>query len=500
MDALDDYLDALAGLGPVLDRGSFSLAQGELWPRLRRSITDGRGALRFLLRWLHARDAQTIRLDSGRGSFTVNASLSEIPNPSDLDFSGRDLDLARALIGAEQLSSAQWSLEFDNGVSRYSQQTSAVGRWQSVDSLGRQEIVAEFKGASGIVSSWAGETSVSFRHSPIAITWNKKLISGPYAFTFPVLAWRHLRRRMPGDGPPLLVKAPPETLESYRTPRHQDADVALALSACQLASPSFELLRHGELLPVIGVERELAGLGGVIRSERFSTDLNGDRVINSPELQRLLQTFRHEAVDMVVQLYHRQVPLTPEQADGGFLGLQAVLLYLLDQHRFTEGHLLAEWLGPSLERGKVLQQFRFGYTFDRLRSLLAEPAGRPQTALRWHKQAEARLREQTGFDRSIVEEALLINARLELRARRDNPRGLSGDLHGRLLQLANQLKNRREFRRSASIFLLLGRSFLPGHPERLEHLTEAARCCEEPPYTTALAEEEALGREGQAQE
>lgn len=495
MDALDEYLESLAGLGSTLERGSFSLAQGELWPRLRKSIPDGRGALRFLLRWLHARETRSIQLDSRRGSFTVSASLDEVPHPSDLDFSGRDLDLARALIGAEQLASARWSLELDNGVSRCSQQTSAVGSWQPLDTFGRREVVAKFSGISSLVSAWAGETAKAFRHSPIPITWNQTMLSGPYSFTFPVLAWRHLRRKNPGGAAPLTVKPPVESLESYRTIRHESADIALALSAGRLTDPTFELLRDGELLPLTGVPHELIGLGGVLQSERISTDLGGDRIVNSHELQKLLATFRDEALDMALQLYNRKEALTPEQADGGFLGLQSILLHLLDQQRFTEGHLLAEWLGPSLQRGKVLQQFRFGYTFDRLRSLLAEPAGHPQTALRWHKQAEARIREQTGFDRSIVEEALLINARLELRARRDNPRGLSGDLHGRLLRLAHQLKARREYRRSASIFLLLGHSFHPGHPERLEHLIEAAHCCEEPPYTTALAEEKALGRE-----
>ena len=166
-------------------------------------------------------------------------------------------------------------------------------------------------------------------------------------------------------------------------------------------------------------------------------------------------------------------------------------MHLLDQQRFTEGHLIAEWLGPSLASGRILEQFRYGYTFDQLRSLLAEPAGHSQTAVRWSKHAESRLRRRGALDRDQVEEALLITARLELRARRNSPRGLSGHLHGRLLQLAQQLKVRGETARAASVFMMLAQALHPGTPERLVHLNQAVDCSPERRYQKALAQEKA---------
>ena len=495
MDALDDFLDSLAGLGTASDRGCFTVARSEIWSRLRSSLHFGEGAPRHFLRWLHARQAESIRIDAQRDRLTITASLDEALPHDTLDYSGHDIDLARALVGAEMLNLSSVTLELDDGVTRKATST-GLGSWTELVSLGRKEVVLRLTGCSTLVPRWAEEIARAFRHSTTAVFWNQTLLSGPYRFAFPVLAWRQLRRRTALNQPPLVLDSPREALESFQAVRFEKTDVALALGYAQLSSPAFELLRFGELLPLSGTSvRALSGLGGVLRSEQFPTDIGGDVVSEGPEMVAILTSLRDEAVDMALQLYHRG-PLTPEQADASFFGLQSVLLHLLDSQRFTEGHLLAEWIGPSLEKGKLLSNFRYGFTFDRLRSLLAEPAGHPQTAFRWHRQAEARLREESGRDRASAEEALLINARLELRARSDNPRGLSGDLHGRLLQLANQLRGRGHYERAASVFLLLAHSFRPTAPERLEHLLEASRCCLQPPYTDALAQERQARGEG----
>jgi hypothetical protein len=230
----------------------------------------------------------------------------------------------------------------------------------------------------------------------------------------------------------------------------------------------------------------------VIRNDDHPLDLEGNKPVWNQSIEALVAGFKDEAVDMAIQLYRRESPLEAGQAESIFLGMQSVLLHLLDHQRFTEGHLLASWLRPQIEDSRVLQDFRNGYTFDKICALLAEPAGQPQTSIRWNKHAEARVREQSGRLPATVDAALLIAARLEMRSRRNQAHQLSGDTRGRLVQLARREEQRQRHLEAAEAFLMLGMSLPPGDAQRLEFLTEAASCGKKaglPYYAGVLARE-----------
>ncbi len=204
---------------------------------------------------------------------------------------------------------------------------------------------------------------------------------------------------------------------------------------------------------------------------------------------------------MALQLYHHRPMLSPIQAESGFLGLQTVLLLLLDEQRFTEGNLLAQWLRDCLgSSSRLLEDFRIGYTFDRLCALMAEPAGQPQASLRWNKAAENRARETALKQPEKAEEALLITARLELRARRPQREKLSGDTQGRLAQLAYRQQSRGRHADAAATFLLLGSAAPEGEAARFDFLEQAAVCGDQaglPAYRERLSRERAQRGEHQ---
>lgn len=517
MDALNEHLESLASLGTLNSRGAFSLARDQVWERLRQALPDGNGSLRFLLRWLHVRGASEVRIRVDRPhSLSVIATLSEpalLPASSrgeELDLAGHDIDLARATVGSKLLGVAlRW--ELDDGESCFSCDFSAGDHWQvSPSTQSGPAIRATYtfnRQQWPRVAEWEQSVKKAFRCSPISLRWNEDVVSGPYSFDVPVLVWRHLR---PAEtkGSPLLVTAPRTAVESFRAARPIHADVVLGMMmgfACSERS-EIELLRQGELLALPEAGRELAGFAGMIRDDDHPLDLEGARPVWNTRMQGLVSGFADEAVDMAVQLFHRQPPLEPRQAESIFLGMQSVLLHLLTHQRFTEGHLLAEWLRERMGDGGLLKGFRAGYTFDRICALLAEPAGHPQTALRWTKSADARVRQQTSRQPEVVDEALQIVARLELRARRNQENQLSGDTQGRLSQLAFRLERRGRYQEAADLYLMLGTALSRSNPDRMDILLQAARCGElagMPYYSGVVARERTAAaespREGQTE-
>lgn len=512
MDALSKHLDSLASLGTSDGQGHFTLSPEQVWERLRQALPDGSGSLRFLLRWLHARSASEISIVADRASgllvqaiFGAPAALPALARGEQPDLSGRDIDLARCAVAAQMLQ-LPLEVSFDDGQHSLLTDFQSEPMWRRGPGSGQVRVCATYRPGrqhwSGVLA-WEQDTRRRFRCSPLPVGWNEAAFSGPYSFDVPVLIWRHLRPREP-DGPPLIVMAPRTARASFRAVRPRQSDVVLGML---MGSPSgegrgFELLRHGELLPLPQAERELAGFGGVIRDDSLPVDLEGDKPVWTSELQSLVAGFKDEAVDMALQLYHLEPPLEPHQAEAVFLSLQSVLLHLLDHQRFTEGHLLADWLRARLAESELLHDFRTGYTFDRICSLLAEPAGHPQTAARWRKSADARVREASARDREVVDEALLVTARLELRSRRNHSCQLTGDTQARLAQLAFRQERGGRYREAADIFMMLAMALLPGDRERIDYLTQAARCGQQaglPYYAGVLAREKtarsSLGRE-----
>lgn len=507
MDALHRHLDTLASVGSRDSQGSFTLAESQVWNRLRQALPDGRGSLRFLLRWLHARGASAIAVLESRDALEVIADFkdpSPLPNlgqGQEWDLAGLDLDLARGATAAQMLE-LPVQVAWDDGNRCYRKILPSEDSWALSDGSGKAQIRLTYRLSSRHrprVTEWEALTKTRFRASPCPLSWNGTPVSGPYAFSVPVLVWRHLRPLAPSEHP-MLITNPRTAIESYRTTRHQRIDVVLGMLMGMPSGdrPEFELLKHGELLPLEGAENELAGFGGLIRADHQPLDLGGDRPVWNDELNALVATFKDEAVDMALQLYRREPSLEPREAASVFLGMQSVLLHLLDQQRFTEGHILAEWLRPKLDGSTILQGFHYGYTFDRICALLAEPAGHPQTSIRWRRSAEERARAQAARSPGIADDALLIAARLELRARRDQPEQLSGDTQGKLSQLAFRQDRRGLHKEAAEISVLLAMALPPGHPQRREHLIRAAtsgRRAGLPHYASLLDKERIAAKE-----
>jgi hypothetical protein len=482
MDALSEHLESLAGLGTLDSEGAFTLAPDQVWSRLRQALPNGLGALRFLLRWLHARGAEEISIDSQQGQdrLTVSAPIrgvAELPAPvqgAELDFSGTDIELARAAASLELLPGCSLTLAIDDKSTRYTRQIDqGKPDWSASPSSGRREIVATCVVAPwSLCRVWQQETAQKFRLSPLPIRWNGELLSQPYAFSCSVLAWRHLRRKEHG-AVTMPVMAPPDAVLDFQAARYDNVDVVLGLRLGPAGGEPFHLLRLGESMPLPQARKELSGFSGVIRAAHFPVDLQGLQPVWGGELEATVASFKDEAVDMALQLYHLEPPLSQKQAQAAFPGLQSVLLHLLDSQRFTEGHLLAEWLRARLQGSPILQDFRSGYTFDKLCALLAEPAGHAQTAILRNKHAEQRVRESGEPEKA--DEALLIAARLEMRARKGRPVRLGGDLEARLAQLARRELHRGRFAESAAIHGMLAMAFASGSGERHQYLTEAAR-------------------------
>ena len=508
MDALKEHLESLASLGTVESRGVFTVAGDQVWERLRQALPDGNGSLRFLLRWMHARGAHEIAIRETRPhSLTVTAEFAEaalagVCDEEGLDLAGRDIDFARAT-AASQLLGLPLNWEVKAGEARYTRDFANQDAWQRefVDA-GNARIQGSYSFTRqqwSLVAAWEKSVKRGFRASPLPLSWNGASLSSAYNFDVPVLVWRHLRPQELRTSP-LLVTAPRTAIESFRAARPIRTDVVLGMMMGFPSGdqPEIELLRHGELLPLPVAGRELAGFAGMIRDDEHPLDIQGSHAAWNAELQALVTSFADEAVDMALQLFRRETPLTSREAESIFLAMQSVLLHLLTQQRFTEGHLLAEWLRAQMGRDSgVMKGFRAGYTFDRICAYLAEPAGQPQTALRWSKAADARVREASARQPEVADEALQISARLELRARRNQARQLSGDTQARLCQLAFRQERKRRFEEAADIHLMVARALPPSGPERIEALQNAARCGElagNPYYGQVAARERVSGQ------
>lgn len=504
MDALETHLESLASLGTLQSRGEFTLAEGQVWSRLSRSLSDGDGCLRFALRWLHRAGASSLSVSTeGPGTLSLVATFDALPlDPEQaqaLDLAGADLDLARTAVAAGLLELSPPILELISPQVGWRRQIGPEQGWDRVEGedarLVRLTLTVP-KGRSSLLEPWERDVKARFRASSLPFQWNERAVSGAYSFRAPVLAWRHLRPQK-GEGRPLSVQAPREALESFRAARPGQVDAVLGLIAGPLPAgePAFQLLVDGELLALPEAAKRLPGFCGVLRWPGSKLDLRGDRPVWDSKARGVLGALRQEAIDMAVQLYRRQPAPDSAQAEAAFVGLQTVLLALLEEQRFTEGHLLAQWLRDCLGSGsRLLGEFRTGFTLDRLSALLAEPAGQAQTSLRWGKAAEARVREQAIRRPEVVEEALLITARLELRARRDQREKLSGDTQARLSQLAHRQQARGRNSEAAASFLLLASAAPDGEAARFDYLEQAARAGDLaglPAYRERLARERA---------
>src|SRR5690606_943509 len=148
-------------------------------------LSHGHGAPRHFLRWLHQRGAGNIRITAVRDGLTLTAPLSRAVCRQQLDYSGPDIDLARALVGSQQLEAVTWVLELDAGVRRRVV-SGGPEAWQLQDSCGSTEAALRLSGCSSLLPRWRQEIATAFGSSTTAIHWNDTLLSGPYVCPGPV--------------------------------------------------------------------------------------------------------------------------------------------------------------------------------------------------------------------------------------------------------------------------------------------------------------------------
>lgn len=494
MDALERHLDELADFGTVDSRGSFTLDANHAWERLEKALVDGQDALRFCLRWLHRFGAANIDIQPSKRSkvLTLKGALSpsdrnlHSSRDADFDLSGKDVDLARGIVSFRQLEFSTMTLECCDGANRRIMNLFEDAAWErqpSQEELSFALTVTNPGSVKKLFSDWRKSIEVSFRHSPIPIFWDGKRLSGPYTFSSsecPV--WRHLRA-IDSQRFPVTVRPPTGALESYHAKRHQKISVVLGLSS---ASPvekkggpppplaSFHLLYQGEMLP-LETSRNLAGFEGFLRVDDQPLTLEGRRPVLNQALKAMLGGLKEEALDMVVQLYRSEPPASPEILEKSFLGIKTVLLYLLDQQRFVEGFQICQWLMTAIEESSVLEDFRTGYTFDKIMAMMAEPAGQPQTAIRFHRRADKLVSQGLRANPGLTVEALMIAASLEIRARNGQAERLTSDTQNRLLSQAIYCSRQNRLSESATLYRILGQSLPPDDNRRWRHLIEAGK-------------------------
>ncbi len=490
MDALERHLDELADLGTVESAGSFTLDASHAWERLENALVDGQDALRFCLRWLHrfgAKDIDILQTKKAnaltlKGALYPEQRSLHSTRDGDFDLSGWDIDLTRAIVSFRQLEFSTLTLECCDGTTRRTISLFEDSAWEREPS--REELsftltAIHSMSLKQLLQDWRKSVEISFRHSPIPIRWNSQRLSKPYVFSSDCAVWRHLLAKT-RDRSVVTVQPPISAVQSFHATRHETISVVLGLSPGTLLlkgsrpTAAFHLLHQGELLP-LETSRNLGGFEGFLRVDDHPLTLAGRRPVLNQALKEILAGLKEEALDMVVQLYRSEQPPPTDLLEKNLAGIETVLLYLLEKQRFVEGFQLCQWVQTALEMSKIYQDFRTGYTLEKILAMMAEPAGQPQTALRFHREAEKRVTKGLRDNPGLNVEALLIAASLEIRARNGQAERLTSDTQNRLLNQAIYCARQNRNAESISLYRVLGQSFPVGDHRRWRHLIDAGR-------------------------
>ncbi len=483
-DSLDQHLQRLAEVGQLESQGHFTVAQDRVWESLNSALDNDRALVRFAARWLIKSGAQKITIEttslSRRLLITadLNATSSQqfetLSRGSDLDYAGSDIDLARAVVSAKKAGAKSIGLRLEDGALRWTRDFSKQDPWSKEQAQGAPRarallelVLGPFSAAS---KAWQSALEENFHHSPIPILWNGKRVDLGFSLKEPILVWRHL---LPREGPrsTAAFRPPHDCLETFRIVRFPQTEVIMGLGRAQHSC--FVVLRHGDR---IAWHRQdfLPGFQVLVRDSRLNTSVDGLRVAETGELKSLLQALREEALDMLLQLYRLEPEVEPKRLLDCLEAVEAVLLHLLDQKRWTEGYRLMAWLRNRLNVSNRLLAPEQAYTLYRLGTLLAEPAGHPGVTQLWMKHARELSQSVGQQDRSFAVKTLLIDAHLEFRSRRGEKESLSADTRSRLHLAALREHREGRFEPAYRLMHTLARSFPAKHDQGWLHLLEAA--------------------------
>jgi hypothetical protein len=487
MAALEELLEGFREGGVRESSGEFTLAPDHVWKGLAHSLSDPEDLPRFLMRWLvsHPCQPQSIKVRTTGTSLTFCALEILHPNricPAPLlDYAGKDIDLSRAIICAEKFTSEPvilrlshltegWIAEFNGG----------PGLWRSDSSKPSQKFEVEISLAknefSRLSKTWKVTLKSRFGHCPADIRWNQESLNASFQFSTPTLVWRRI---LPLNSDfPLVSFQPPEgfVVDSYVSQKHPHSEILMAIG--DKPEGSLRVLHQGEAL---SLDRPgfLPGFEILINTNRLTLDMQGTSVVQNDDYEQLLQELRGEAYDMVLQLYRATPPLAAEVIARHLLPLESALLYLLDQQRYTEGHLLAQWIESAAGSTIAHRRFRDAYTFLRASYHFAAQSNQPRTAETFASKAK-RLVLQTGStDSAYPVEGALIDAHLEAKIRRDEPDQLTHHTRSHLHLLAIRCRQRGQVEHAYRLFFVLVKSLQNITPEHLDIWFEAVELANE---------------------
>ncbi|MFA5505360.1 MAG: hypothetical protein WC423_08035 [Vulcanimicrobiota bacterium] len=420
---IEELLEGLAVEGVRKGTGAFTVAPDEVWKGLGHAVPDGGGLPRFCLRWLVAHHPRRVEVQQNgrRIAFTAHRTGPPPASQPRLDYAGKDIDLARALVSARKLKASDLLVTLQGREFGWSGAYPAEGaaQWARQEGAPDPFIRLEFqlpnkRSAAG----WKSLLAQRFQHAPIPILWQGEELTRLFEFSEHPLIWRRLLPHSP-DRPKLDIRAPAKTLADFVCSRRWDNEVLMSLSTHR--ESRIQLVYHGELFEV-DKPGFLPGFEILANYPELTLDIQGMNIVKSKKLDAFFETLRGEAYDMVLQLYHANPPPDRQTLALYLVAVQAVLVYLLSEKRFVEGAALASWLNDSLGGEMASREPTEAYTLYRTAALHCEQANRHGLYQIFDTRAKKVVKNNPG---QFVVEAALVDAYLESRSRRGESELLS---------------------------------------------------------------------------
>lgn len=464
MATLDELLSDLAKDGEREGTGTFTLSSEQAWKGLRHSIAAPKLLPVFILRWLYRRlQASQVEIAVlAKGStLGLTASCHESltwcgQHPPFLDFSGADLDLTRAVVCAEKLKASSICLEIDTGGERHVARFSCAGEpeWELKESTGRREVCFSTVLAKRIPKGWGSEIEKLFCYSSVPIVWNSKSINRPVSFQYSTAVWRRVLPQNKELGQ--LSFLPPSNCPIYFVcARHEDTEILMGLSSAGFSR--CRLIYCGQLfeLQTVGFP---TGFEIIINTTSLRLDIQGSSVVLDQLYRKLRREIREESYDMVLQLFRLEPPVEPSILSCAFRGVESAILHLLDEQRYFEGFVLAEWLDRQTSGYRPPRHFQEEYTFLKLTAMLSERAKQHLTARSFSARAKQLVMESGSSDSPFRVEAALIDASLEAKFRRGEEDRLSHHTRSNLHLLGVRERQKGKQEQAFRIFFVLATS------------------------------------------
>lgn len=488
MATLDELLDGLAEHGEKESTGSFTLSSSHAWKGLEQSISHPDDLPRFLVRWLHQRSrhgSSNVRIETRGSRIEFRGGAPESDTPSDsapiLDYSGRDIDLARAVVCSKKLGAAEFLLSVDDGGQRWDALFGSCRdpAWEKLQSGCKKTLLVSLElptfTSGRTAKAWEADLLKTFTHAPFPLSWNGKSLRKQVEFQRRPFAWRRVLPREK-HAYQLDFLPPHDALVHFVCSRHLRAEILMSLNDSGVAEQT--VIYRGEKMRF---ERPgfLPGFEIIIRCDSLKVDLQGNSLIEERTLKELLLELRNEAYDMVLQLFRLTPPPPSDILVRMIKGIESVALYLLEEARYFEGFTLMHWLEQNTTAQLVGFSFQEHYSFLRLGSLLADKAGQPRTAGNLDRQAKAVIDQHGPSDSIYPIEAALIDASLEAKTRRGENDRLHHHTRSRLHLLAVRARKKGQLEQAYRLYLVLMTSFCTIDSEQLDNWFEACELTRE---------------------